>query len=302
VRNRPKPLRPAAAGIRSPGANSSDDSGMTNIVRRMALRLRKVHQATVAYSLRTIPELSDRVTIAEKLRQGAQAIGNRVVAENLLFAVQYVTHSSVAGESAEVGCTTGRTPRVIAAPMQLVDSDKELHLFESFAGAPCFDRRAGSREHRRSIGRLGPGGVQGHFSGGVESEVQPLPAGPGNTNPRGMVFRNPAVVAAGNQLCDATYRLRSLPVVVRRARLRLRQSEGAIILFEDWNCSRASNDHDERRAWRRWWRGKASRAAIWGHMVGPRTSSSFMIMLGHPPAETRFSGRMRDMWHAGTDQ
>jgi hypothetical protein len=84
----------------------------------------------------SLTEGKHMTSFTETMKHGYMAPWYRVVAENLIFAVQYTVHSDVEGDIAEFGCQTGRTATAISAAMKLVRANKTLQLFDSFQGMP----------------------------------------------------------------------------------------------------------------------------------------------------------------------
>ena len=189
----------------------------------------------------------------ENFRIGAQALAFRATAENLVLAVQYLAFSSVEGEVAEFGCMTGRTAVALAAGLQWQRHQKDIHLFDSFEGLPKATAEADQNNFHVSSGIWGPGTCRGispaqlrkkcarfladeriHIYKGWFSET--LPSLPAEVK-FALVHIDCDLYQSAIDVLDYLFRTRRL-------------SEGAIILFDDWDCNRASNDHGERRAWR----------------------------------------------------
>jgi O-methyltransferase len=202
--------------------------------------------------LRAVPEFAKRISRWEQLRYGAESRSNQTIADMLLFAVEYAVGASVEGDVAEFGTMKGRTARVLAAAMAAFRHKGRLHLFDSFEGMPESSPVDAASWHVKE-GHWAPGSCQGMgpkalralcrkflrddqiviYEGWYKDTVK--------TIPEGTKF---AVIHVDCDLYQST--VDALDPLFQRGIV----SEGAVILFDDWNCNRAVCDLGERRAWR----------------------------------------------------
>ena len=202
--------------------------------------------------LRSIPEFSKRISWREQLRYGAESRSNQTIADMLLFAVEYAGGASVEGDVAEFGTMKGRTASVLAAAMASFRHPGRLHLFDSFEGMP-----ESASEHDRTSFHV----LEGHWSKGTCQGMGPSAL---RASCKRFLSDDKIVIHQGwyadtvGKIPDSTkfgcihvdcdlYQstLDALGSLFRRNMI----SEGAVILFDDWNCNRSSRQRGERRAW-----------------------------------------------------
>ncbi len=202
--------------------------------------------------LEQVPEFQGRMGANLRMRDGNCAMGNQVVADQLLFAVQYVAGCAVAGDIAEFGCMSGRTANVLSAAMASFKLDRTLHLFDSFEGLP----EATSKVDADSV----------HVKGGVWTKGACLGISPELLREqcrrflpdekiaiyKGWYSETVSKIPAGAKFgmvhvdCDLYQStMDSLGYLFANGAI----NKACVILFDDWNCAQASNAHGERKAW-----------------------------------------------------
>lgn len=175
-----------------------------------------------------------------------------VYGDALRRAVEYLVGTRVPGDVLEFGTFLGYTARWLACLMRDLDVAGDLWLYDSFEGLPPpSDVDRGSYEAGvwvegamrvdpdihlrigRSIGRLLPPGrvhvVKGYFE---------------HTLPANLPARRAALVHVDCDLYASTRFV--LSTLLERDLLQ----DGTVVLFDDFNCNRASPDMGERRALR----------------------------------------------------
>ncbi len=190
-------------------------------------------------------------------RFGVGAAHDAEVARRLHLAVQYVHAAAVPGDVAEFGTMTGRTAqrlaRSIAAFTPRQTMPRRLHLFDSFEGLPEIEAEAD---------RTAPHVQDGRWKSGACAGISPHAL---RRRCRRFLPDERIAVHAGwfrdtlAQLPDET-RFALLHIdcdlyastwdVLETSLSRGFIEAGAIVLFDDYNCNRASPEHGERRAWR----------------------------------------------------
>jgi O-methyltransferase len=203
--------------------------------------------------LASIPECKHLVSTRESLKYGFDSISHRFIAENLVMGVAYAVHSAVPGDIAEFGTHTGRTARVVSRAMRLYRANKSLHLFDSFEGLPEATAAADLQNVHVKAGIWGQGALKGIFPEQLHRQCakqigadsvriykgwfsETLPKIPAGTK-FSMVHIDSDLYLSAHEVLDFLFRNRSV-------------SGGAMILFDDWQCNRASNEFGERRAWK----------------------------------------------------
>lgn len=203
--------------------------------------------------LRTVPEFRKRISLHERIRYGPEVRNNQAIADALLFAMEYVTGAVVEGEVVEFGTMTGRTAAVLGAAMASFRHKGELHLFDSFSGMPEATSQFDKSSFHVRDGVWSAGTLQGIspaalrlkckrylaeerifiHEGWFQDTVKNLPDG-----------KKFGLIHVDSDLYQSTIDVLD-PLFGRRM-----VSEGAALLFDDWNCNRASKQLGERRAWR----------------------------------------------------
>jgi hypothetical protein len=203
--------------------------------------------------LASVPECKDQTRMAESIRHGWNAHSYRIIADNLVSAVEYVVFATVLGDIAEFGVQTGRTSRAISAAMKMARANKHLHLFDSFEGLPASTDKAdienahvkegawekgalvaiSPAELRKICGKYIANDSIHIYEGWFCNTLKNLPKGVGFS----MVHIDCDLYSSALDVLDYLFKTGAI-------------NKGAIILFDDWQCNQASNDHGERKAWR----------------------------------------------------
>lgn len=186
------------------------------------------------------------------------------VAKNLFYAVQHVHGNVVEGDIAEFGTMSGQTAMVLAAATAACEKiwgshvkahglpPKHLHLFDSFIGLP---------EATEAPDRESPHVKSGVWKAGSCKvlNAEQLRSGCESVLPRDRItihdgwFKDTiAQLSSATKFsllhidCDLYSSTMDVLLPLFRAS---KISDGAMILFDDWNCNRASPDFGERKAW-----------------------------------------------------
>jgi O-methyltransferase len=225
---------------------------MKTIRERISIRLGLYQRRFINDPISSVPEFKNRVSLAEQSRHGNRSFSYQVIADTLLFAVQYVIEGTVAGDIAEFGCMTGRTANILSAVMASFKTDKKIHLFDSFEGLPKATHEVDTSSDHVKDGTWAPGTCKGISPEALKKKcLNYLPAeqiliyeGWFSANmtriPAGTKF---ALVHVDCDLYQST--MDCLDYLFKQNMI----SQGAIILFDDWYCSHSSNAHGERKAW-----------------------------------------------------
>jgi hypothetical protein len=202
--------------------------------------------------LSSIPECRHMTSFWENAKYGYNSLACRPVAEALVVGVQYAVCAAVPGDIAEFGCHTGRTAKVIASAMKLMRAKKGLHLFDSFEGLPTSVHEVDRENVHVKTGVWGAGAYKGLNPEQLRRACQKyLPPDTVSTH-AGWFSQTLPKLAPGTKFAmlhiDCDLYLSALDVLdfVFKAGM---LSEGALVLFDDWNCCRASNHFGERKAW-----------------------------------------------------
>ncbi len=202
--------------------------------------------------LASVTECRHMTSFIETATYGAMATWYRAVSEALVYAVQYTVHCSVEGDIAEFGCQTGRTATAISAAMKLIRADKTLFLFDSFKGLPESTHETDRENEHVKSGVWGRGELKGISPNQLRKKCRrylpdesikiyegwfsdSLPKVPAETK-FSMLHIDCDLYQSTMDVLEHVFRTKSI-------------SEGAIFLFDDWDCNWASNEHGERRAW-----------------------------------------------------
>jgi tetratricopeptide (TPR) repeat protein len=194
--------------------------------------------------------------------------GERVYREAFLRALEYVAVAGITGEVLEFGVLGGFTARIAAETMRDLNIAKQLHLFDSFEGLPEYTspvdahsydiegRKLWSDRMRFSddfVAALGEP-IDQHIFSRLCDVLSPE---------RLFVYRGfysqtlqkpPAVKAAllhvdcdlYQSTCEVLWRLFEADVL----------QDGSVVLFDDYNCFKASPYFGERRAFREFLEGQ----------------------------------------------
>lgn len=224
---------------------------MKLLFRKIIGRLRHLERRTLHDPLLTVPEFSERISIEEQTRYGSESRSNQAIADALLFAVQYVVGASVEGEIAEFGCMTGRTGTVLAAAMASFRTPKQLHLFDSFEGLPETDNPVDRQSVHVQEGVWAPGTCKGISPAALRARCEQY-LKPAQVHIHKGWFSDTVPPVSGMKFgllhidCDL---YESTMDVLEPLFARGSVADGAAILFDDWNCNRASPERGERKAW-----------------------------------------------------
>lgn len=189
------------------------------------------------------------------LRHAQQSI------EALVNAVMYTYEAEVAGDVAEFGVATGSTATALASAMSACHEfslrptvkEKRLHIFDSFKGLPEEEQDTQAPHIRSGAWRAGK--CNAHKS---TDEIRKKICDPETTGfPSELLliyegwfshtvstFLDPvALVHVDCDLYSST--VDCLAPLFSRGQIQ----EGCVLMFDDWDCNRASPLHGERRAW-----------------------------------------------------
>ena len=219
---------------------------------KVAARLGFYQRRFLHDPLSSVPEFKGQLTWDVQSRDGNRARSYQLIADNLLFGVEYVVEGSVAGDIAEFGCMTGRTANVISAAMASFRMDRGLHLFDSFEGLPKSESQPDLSSIHVQDGTWGPGTCKGISASALRKNCEQylkkeqifiyegwfsvtMP-----NIPKGTKF---SMLHVDCDLYQSTMDV--LDYVFAHKML----SPGAMILFDDWYCNHSSNQHGERKAW-----------------------------------------------------
>jgi hypothetical protein len=195
--------------------------------------------------------LSRELSMLPSARERQQIdIGN-----TLQRAVQYVVGAGVPGDLVEFGTATGFTASVMARTLAEIERkpERSVWLFDSFEGLPDATADADLRNPHVAEGVWGRGTCRGLTAAGLKTQVGRF-IDPGRIRimegwfadttkriPDGTQF---ALVHVDGDLYQSAIDCLT-PLFKRRLLL-----QGAVIVFDDWNCGRADNALGERRAWK----------------------------------------------------
>ena len=225
---------------------------MKSIPERISIRLGLYQRRFIHDPLRSVPEFKDRIDWGMQSLHGNRTLSYQVIAENLLFGVQYVAEGVVEGEIAEFGCMTGRTANVISAAMASFRLDRNLHLFDSFEGLPESSSKPDTSSVHVKDGTWGPGTCKGISPAALRKKCEQYLKAEQIQIYEGWFSKNMEKIPAKSKFamlhidCDLYQStMDALDFLFQRKMI----SPGAIILFDDWYCNRSSNEHGERKAW-----------------------------------------------------
>jgi len=176
---------------------------------------------------------------------------------HLCLGVEYVYSAEVEGDIAEFGTMSGETAVTIAVAMRecdrlLLRRPKRLYLFDSFEGLPAIASMADRESIHVKSGVWTAGGckmlAKDELIGRLCRKISPerLVVYDGwykdtvLTLPSGTRF---AMLHVDCDLYQST--MDALEPLFSKGHL----AEGALILFDDWYCNRASPSYGEQRAW-----------------------------------------------------
>ncbi len=202
--------------------------------------------------LSEVPEFKDRIGWELQSRNGSDALACQAIADNLMFAVQYVVGAGVGGDIAEFGCMTGRTANVISAAMSSFRAGRKLHLFDSFEGLPDTASPVDASSTHVQDGTWRPGTCKGISADALRKKCRNFLSDDQILIYKGWYSETVSKIAPETRFsmvhvdCDLYQStIDSLDYIFSRKMI----SPGAIILFDDWYCNHSSNQHGERKAW-----------------------------------------------------
>lgn len=180
-------------------------------------------------------------------------VGPDEVEKTLTLAVQYAYLADVAGDIAEFGTQSGRTARAIASALARTSSSKKLYLFDSFEGLPIAEAPEDQVHPFVISGGWNPGNLKGltvcelrKFVGRSGLPVDKIVVYPGWFRDTLPMLPPDTKFSMLHIDCDLYQSTMDVLDVCFSNRF---VSAGAIILFDDWNMAKASNELGERRAW-----------------------------------------------------
>jgi Macrocin-O-methyltransferase (TylF) len=219
---------------------------------KVSIRLGLYQRRFLNDPLRDVPELAERIRWAMQSVHGNRTLSYQVIAEHLMFAVQYLAEASVEGDLAEFGCMTGRTANVISATMASFRLERNLHLFDSFEGLPAATSKPDSSSVHVQDGTWGPGTCKGISPTALREKCARYIKDDQIKIYEGWFSKNIGKIPSGTKFamlhvdCDLYQSTIDCLDYLFKNRMIVR---GAIILFDDWYCNASSNLHGERKAW-----------------------------------------------------
>lgn len=178
------------------------------------------------------------------------------VIRKLYLGVHYICGGGVEGDVAEFGTMTGLTATVLAQGLgdldHYRDAKRSIHLFDSFEGFPTIDSPVDQASPQVRSGGWKPGGCRGVSKVQLMNLCcQKLPAGRiriydgwfKDTMEQLAPDTKLALLHVDCDLYSSTMDV--LEYVFAHGMV----SEGAAVLFDDYNCNRASPACGERKAW-----------------------------------------------------
>jgi O-methyltransferase len=198
--------------------------------------------------IRNLPDCHDLFSVNSSLRYGYDSLAHHHRAEALISAVHYSVHCSVNGEIAEFGTHTGRTAKILAGAMRLFRVDKTLHLLDSFEGLPEATSQADKENDHVKCGVWSRGNLKGLSEAELLKSVESF--GIQAVTWRGW-FADTLPLLDGVKFsvvhldCDL---YQSTKDVLRILADKNILTDGAMLLFDDWDCHHASDMHGQRLA------------------------------------------------------
>lgn len=185
-------------------------------------------------------------------------------------AVQYVLHGAVEGDFIEFGTATGFTASVIATAIAETrrGADRNLWLFDSFEGLPASTAAADAQSPHVLSGVWGEGTCRGLSAAQLRRRVARIIGSSRLVIGEGWYAETvPAIdpasrfgfVHVDGDLYQST--IDCLTPLFARGQI----TEGALVVFDDWHCNRASNAYGERKAWAELVERFAIEAEDYGH-------------------------------------
>jgi O-methyltransferase len=190
-----------------------------------------------------------------KARRRSSRLGNaheRSVTDALALAVEYVHAADVDGDLAEFGTMTGATAVTLSRATACFSSTRSLHLFDSFQGLPDPEAAPDRDSFHVRAGVWKAGSCQGIDAAELRRRCrrhlpdERIAIHAGWFSDTAQAFSSPAGLALLHLDCDL---YQSAIDVLAPCFERKVIQEGAIVLFDDWNCNRASPAFGVRKAW-----------------------------------------------------
>lgn len=197
--------------------------------------------------------------------------------------VDYIVNSRVKGDLAEFGCGSGWTTMAFAKGLALRNCPKALHIFDSFEGLPLSERDADNPHVATGIWRKGTcsfGQTPDSIKKLIQQYIYPecIHIYPGWFSKTLQGFKPKDCLALVHIDCDLySSAIDVLEFIFSRKLV----SEGAVLLFDDWNCAAASPDHGERKAWREVEQKYKIKYSDWGSYAW---SGHRLIVHGYEPS------------------
>lgn len=194
-------------------------------------------------------------------------LNRQKILESLSMAVLYCYDNFVSGDFAEFGTYKGFTCTVLAGAMaahQDRDAHKRklkgeapatrrrLHLFDSFKGMPTSTHEVDQRSPYVEDGLWSEGKLEGLSPSQLLKKVEQYVPRSEVTIYEGFFNQTLGLIDSKAQFalvhvdCDL---YQSAVEVLDHLFSNRMVSEGAVFLFDDWDCNRARRDAGERRAW-----------------------------------------------------
>ena len=205
--------------------------------------------------LRSIPEINSNR--ASFFLHQSNGVSYEERARHFVMAMEYVMGCCVEGDIAEFGTMTGTTARYLAASMEALDymdgdNRRRLHLFDSFQGFPKADNTidlacpqvvAGHWTEGECFG-IGPRYLKAICTKFIRTEriaihhgwfKETLPLLPKDQK-FGLVHLDCDLYQSTKEVLDDLFKNDRL-------------TDGAMLLFDDWLCSKANPAFGQQKAW-----------------------------------------------------
>jgi O-methyltransferase len=182
----------------------------------------------------------------------------RETRRHLGFAVEYVYQARVEGDVVELGTAAGISATALARAMvraeQEIGPPRRLLLFDSFVGLPESTTEIDRSTPLVRDGSWAPGTCRVLSAGELRTAVL---SGSGLDDTQLVIHEGWYADTVPAREVDTTFALIHVDCDLYQSTMDAldpmfgsgRVAEGAIVLFDDWNCNRASPRYGERRAW-----------------------------------------------------
>jgi O-methyltransferase len=180
----------------------------------------------------------------------------REVSVTLALGLTYAYNSFIEGDIVEFGTASGTTALLLARAMiaaELTRPKKTLHLFDSFTGLPDATSSVDRESYEVRAGIWTPGSCKVLSKDqlvklcGTVMEPSRIVVHPGwfsDTVTKLDPAQKFCFIHFDGDMYQST--VDAIGGLLKMGAI----SNGAIICFDDWNCSQANPNHGERRAWR----------------------------------------------------